>query len=264
MSSSRPSSSSAPPPSSSRLEAPSEPTAWRRRWSAFVAAPAYPPNAADLRTISIVGVEMPFRAAVAIVVVTFAILLDYTRVLIPPSVQAVGLSAEGMRFQAFERFLLFGVVPLAVVLVIFRDSPARYGVRLGDWRWGVSLLFAGIVLMTPVVVGLAGLDAFRDYYSTSRASVPDLLMTYTVDLVPSEFLLRGFLMFALMRVFGGIGLLLATMPFVFAHIGKPAIETYSTMFGGLVYGWVNWRTGSIAYSAAAHIYIVTLLHVLTG
>jgi membrane protease YdiL (CAAX protease family) len=66
------------------------------------------------------------------------------------------------------------------------------------------------------------------------------------------------------RVYGGIGVLMATMPFVFAHLGKPEIETFSTLFGGMVYGWVDWRTGSILYSAAAHVYIVTLLVTLSG
>jgi membrane protease YdiL (CAAX protease family) len=65
-------------------------------------------------------------------------------------------------------------------------------------------------------------------------------------------------------VYGGIGVLMATMPFVFAHLGKPEIEVFSTLFGGLAYGWLNWRTGSILYSAAAHIWILTILLVATS
>jgi membrane protease YdiL (CAAX protease family) len=33
----------------------------------------------------------------------------------------------------------------------------------------------------------------------------------------------------------------------------------STLVGGLAFGWLNWRTGSILYSAAAHVFILTLL-----
>jgi membrane protease YdiL (CAAX protease family) len=169
-----------------------------------------------------------------------------------------------MRFQSLERFVLFGMIPLGVVLVVFRDRPTRYGLRLGDWRWGLSLLVLGIVLMTPVVVALTGLPAFRGYYAPSVAPVPDLLLTHSLDLFSAEFLIRGFLMFPLIRLFGGIGLLIATLPFTFSHLGKPEIETFSTLFGGLVYAWVDWRTGSILYSAAAHVYIVTLLVVLAA
>ncbi|HVL54026.1 MAG TPA: CPBP family intramembrane glutamic endopeptidase [Vitreimonas sp.] len=235
----------------------------RRSWSSFIAAPAYPPSAGDLRTISVVGIEMPFRAAVAISVVTMLVLFDYSRTFIPESIRALGLAAEGLRFQALERVVLYGLVPLAVILLVFRDRPGRYGLRVGDWRWGLSLAALGMVVMTPVVMVLAALPSFQAYYSLSGAGTPELLVTHALDLVPSEFVFRGFLMFTLIRVVGGMGVLIATLPFVFAHLGKPEIETFSTLFGGMVYGWVNWRTGSIAYSAVAHVYIVTLLLVLT-
>ena len=51
-------------------------------------------------------------------------------------------------------------------------------------------------------------------------------------------------MFALIRVVGPIGILLATLPFAFGHLGKPELETLSTVIGGFAYGWLDWRTGS--------------------
>jgi membrane protease YdiL (CAAX protease family) len=56
----------------------------------------------------------------------------------------------------------------------------------------------------------------------------------------------------------------AVVPFVFSHLGKPDLETFSTLFGGIAFGWLNWRTGSIVYSAAAHIFILTLVIVAVG
>jgi membrane protease YdiL (CAAX protease family) len=225
----------------------------------LVSAPAYPPEPDDLRTVRFFGLELPFRASLAIVVVTLAVLLDYSRTFIPEPIRALGVGAEGLRYQAIERVVLFLVVPLAVVILGFRDSPARYGIRLGDWRAGIGLIGVGCALMTPVVLLLASLPDFRAYYGPSIASLPDLLITHTLDLISAEFLLRGFLMFALLRVIGPIGLLVVQFPFVFGHLGKPEIELFSTLFGGLVYAWVDWRTGSILWSALAHIYIVTLL-----
>jgi uncharacterized protein len=236
----------------------------RRAWRRFVTAPEYPPAAGDLRAFSLAGLELPLRASLAVAIATFAILFDYSRTFIPESVQELGFAAEGMRFQAVERGVLFGLTPLAVVLLVFRDRPSRYGLTLGDWRWGIGLTVLGIVLMTPVVMWLASLPDFRAYYAPSVAPVGDLLITYGLDLFASEFLLRGFLMFALLRVIGPFGLLVATMPFVFAHLGKPEIELFSTLFGGLVYAWVDWRTGSIVWSVIAHTYIVTLLVTLSA
>lgn len=229
-----------------------------------VASPAYPAEPADLRTIRVFGLDLPVRASVAIAFVTFAILFDYSRTFIPEPIRALGLGAEGLRYQSIERVILFLLVPLAIVLLGFRDDPARYGLRLGDWRWGIGLILVGCALMTPVVMFLAGLPDFRAYYAPTLGPVPDLVVTHTLDLVSAEFLVRGFLMFALLRVMGPVALLVVQFPFVLAHLGKPEIELFSTLFGGFVYAWVDWRTGSILWSALAHVYIVTLLVVLSA
>jgi membrane protease YdiL (CAAX protease family) len=242
----------------------SRPSLVRRLATAFVGAPSYPPNAADLRPVTVLGLEMPFRAAIAVVVVTLAILFDYSRSFIPEYIQDLGRAAEAMRFQAAERTLLFGVVPLLIVVLVFRDRPSRYGMRIGDWRWGLGLGLAGCAVMTPIVLALAQNTMFREYYAVSAATPVDHVITNVLDLVPAEFVMRGFFMFALIRVYGGIGVLIATMPFVFAHLGKPEIEVFSTLFGGLAFGWLNWRTGSILYSAAAHIWILSVLQIATG
>lgn len=235
-----------------------------RLYEGFVAGPQYPPEPADLRTVSVFGVELPVRASVAIVVATLAILFDYSRTFIPESIRELGLAADGLRYQSIERLVLFLLVPLAIVVFGFRDNPGRYGLRLGDWRWGLGLIAVGIALMTPVVIFLASLPDFRAYYAPSLAPVPDLIITNAIDLISAEFVLRGFLMFALIRVIGPIAVLIVQFPFVLAHLGKPEIELFSTLFGGFVYAWVDWRTGSILWSALAHIYIVTLLVVLSA
>jgi membrane protease YdiL (CAAX protease family) len=240
------------------------PTARHRLTTSLAGSPTYPPDAADRRTVSILGLEMPLRASVAIALVTIALVLDYSRTFIPEAIQDLGRAAEANRYQAIERAILFGIVPLAVVLLAFRDRPGRYGLRLGDWRAGIALGLLGCAVMTPVALALAQVPSFRDYYAVSWAPPLDLVVTHALDLVAAEFLVRGFLLFALVRVFGGAGVLIATLPFVFAHLGKPEVELFSTLFGGMVYGWVNWRTGSILYSGVAHVYIVTLLLVAVG
>jgi membrane protease YdiL (CAAX protease family) len=51
------------------------------------------------------------------------------------------------------------------------------------------------------------------------------------------------------------------MPFTFAHLGKPELELFSTLGGGMVYGWLAWRTGSIVWGSIGHVYILTLVTV---
>jgi membrane protease YdiL (CAAX protease family) len=66
-------------------------------------------------------------------------------------------------------------------------------------------------------------------------------------------------MLTLVRVVGPIGVLIAAWPFVFAHLGKPDLELFSTLGGGLVYGWLAWRTRSVVWGAIGHTYILTLV-----
>lgn len=230
----------------------------------FTAAPTYPATDGDRRTVRIAGLELPLRATTAIGVAVLVLLFDFTRTAIPEPVQDLGRAAAAIRYNAFERTILFGLVPLLVVVLAFRDRPSAYGLRLGDWRWGATMAGLGCLVMTPIVLALAAQPDFRAYYAISWAPTDYLLLTHVADLLPAEFLFRGFLLFALLRAMGPVGLVVATIPFVFVHLGKPEVELFSTMLGGLVYGWLNWRTGSIVWSAAAHIYILTLAVAAVG
>lgn len=233
----------------------------RRAWDAFTAGPSYPAEPADLRTVAVVGLRLPVRASVAIVVVIFALLFDYTRTFIPAGVVVGGNEPTAMLAIALQRVVLFGLIPLAVVVLGFRDRPSRYGLTLGDWRWGAALILIGCVVMTPVVLWFATQPDVRAFYAPNDGPIGQLLLSNALDLTAAEFLFRGFLMLTLVRVIGPFGVLVATMPFVFSHLGKPELELLSTLAGGLVYGWLTWRTRSIVWGSLGHLYILTLLTV---
>ena len=226
--------------------------------------PDYPPDDRDRRTFRLAGLELPTRATVVVVAVILLVIFDFQRTLIPDELVRYDRNPGIQRLQALSRLVLFFLVPLAIVGLAFRDAPSRYGLRLGDWRWGIGLAVLGCVVMTPVVVLFSGSAEFRDYYAPSMDPLPSLLFTNTLDLVSTEFLYRGFLMLALARVLGPIALVVALFPFTFTHLTKPEIELLSTFAGGAVYGWLTWRTGSILWGALAHIYIVTLIIVLAS
>jgi membrane protease YdiL (CAAX protease family) len=231
---------------------------------AFTAGPAYEATDADRRTIRVMGLDLPLRATTAILVVTLVVLFDFSRTAIPAEIQAIGRAAAAMRYQALERLILCGLVPALVVLLAFRGRLTDYGFGIGDWRWGLGLAVIGCVLMTPLILALGSNPLFSGYYGVSAAPVGDLLATEAIDLIPSEFLIRGFLMFTLLRTIGPLGLVVAQLPFVFTHLGKPEIELFSTLFGGTVFGWLNWRTRSIWWSALAHVYVQTLVVAVAG
>lgn len=229
--------------------------------------PDYPPNEADLRDVRLFGLAFPRRASVAILAVTAVILVDQLRWLVPPdraTMLPLGDFSLGLMPVPIARFVLFLVAPLAIVLLGFRDDPRRYGLRLGDWRWGSALLVAGLAIMTPIILALATLDSFRHFYGVAALPFTWALDNHLVELVPAEFLLRGFLMFTLWRRIGPLALVVTLIPFVLTHLGKPDVELWSTFIGGSIFAWLNWRTGSIVWSALGHVYVLTLMEVAVG
>ena len=230
-------------------------------WWHLTIGPEYQPSKADAREAPLFGLLLPRRATVAVFGATALILLDQAPVLVP-LFPAGGIF--GLRPLTLERFVLFLVAPLAIVLGGFRDDPRRYGLRLGDRRWGAGLLAAGLIVMTPIILGLSGLESFRAFYSVAEVPLATALANNLAELIPAEFLLRGFLMFALWRRIGPLALVVVQVPFVLTHIGKPDVELWSTFIGGSIFAWLDWRTGSILWSALGHVYVLTLLLVAVG
>jgi membrane protease YdiL (CAAX protease family) len=231
-------------------------------WWRLTIGPEYEPSAADRRDVTLFGLALPARATVAILLSTALLLVDSLQILVPSGDAA---AFGGLQPLKLERFVVFLVVPAAVVVLGFRDGLPRYGLRLGDWRWGGGLLIAGLVAMTPIILALSGLPSFRAFYGGGPA-VPlgVALANNLVELVPAEFLLRGFLMFALWRRIGPLALVVVQVPFILIHIGKPDVELWSTFIGGAVFAWLDWRTGSILWSALGHVYVLTLMLVAVG
>jgi membrane protease YdiL (CAAX protease family) len=230
----------------------------RRLVDAFLGSPDYPPEPADAATATIVGLRLPIRATVAICVMVAGLLLDFHRDFMPREL-VYSRAPEVLRIATMQRFVLIGLVPLAVVLFLFRDDPRRYGLRIGDWRAGLTLAGIGTAVMLPLVIWAGHQPDFASYYAPSTATPTNVVITNVLDVSAAEFCFRGFLMFALMRTVGPLGVVLAAVPFTFAHLGKPELETVSTLLGGTIFGWLDWRTGSILYSAAAHAIILSVV-----
>ncbi|MDY7075471.1 MAG: CPBP family intramembrane glutamic endopeptidase [Chloroflexota bacterium] len=160
--------------------------------------------------------------------------------------------------KAYDRMLLFLGVPLLVILLIFRESPADYGFRLGDWKAGLVLTAAGCGMMALIMSFVARSSEFQSYYGHRAQSGIPVPLDTALDLFGWEFLLRGFLLFALYPVCGPYAILLQAVPFTIAHYGKPELETLSCIFGGSAFGYVAWRTRSFLYPFLIHWFMATL------
>jgi membrane protease YdiL (CAAX protease family) len=210
-------------------------------------------TAADTpRTVNVAGLPLPMRETVVALVTTLVLVIDYYHPL-----WLLNLPIGPAASTGIARVGLFLAVPL-VTLLLLGERPSEYGLRLGDWRMGLAVAVGLAVLVTPIVLLAAGLADFEDYYATQEAG-PLAIVSRLFDVGSAEFLFRGFLMWTLVRTAGPVGVVLATFPFVFTHLGKPELETLSTFFGGLGFGWLAWRTRSVLYGTLLHAYVINLV-----
>jgi membrane protease YdiL (CAAX protease family) len=197
---------------------------------------------------------LDWKIAVLTVVSTLLLMLDFYHVqLLPWARWFPGWSATGFSTKILDRTLLYFVVPMLIILAIFRRRPSEYGFGLGDWRAGIVITLGGILLIAPILWWVGrGDPAMQAYY---RSMLPGLPWNTLLDLFGWEFLFRGWLLFGYARKFGPEAIWLQAVPFALAHIGKPEVETLSTIFGGFAFGWVAWRTRSFVYPLLIHWFV---------
>ncbi|RJP53382.1 MAG: hypothetical protein C4557_04780, partial [Anaerolineaceae bacterium] len=94
----------------------------------------------------------------------------------------------------WDRVILYLVIPLLIVLILFRENPREYGFSFGDWKLGLAYTALGILLMAPVIYYLGrGDEAMKSYYERFLSGLP---WTTFLDLIGWEFFFRGWILFA--------------------------------------------------------------------
>jgi membrane protease YdiL (CAAX protease family) len=168
--------------------------------------------------------------------------------------------------KAYDRMILYFVIPMLVILLLFRDKPADYGFQLGDWRRGLMWTVIGCIGMAVILWFLAKTPAMQRYYDAKAPeSTPYLIYINAVDLFGWEFMWRGFVLFGLAQVIGpGPAIWLQAVPFAFMHLGKPEIEAITTIFGGAAFGFVAWQSGSFLYPFLIHWFIASFTMLLAS
>ncbi len=159
-------------------------------------------------------------------------------------------------------FLLFGIIPLLIVRVLFRESPREYGLRVGDWKAGLlmtGILFPviAICLLLPAshtaeirAVYPFDSEALHSAGAYARLQLLRNIFFYTAW----EFLFRGFLLFGLRRYVGDwLAISIQTVPSCLWHIGMATGEVLSSIAGGILFGIMALRTNSILWPLLLHI-----------
>jgi membrane protease YdiL (CAAX protease family) len=168
--------------------------------------------------------------------------------------------------KEYDRVILYFIMPLLVISWLFRESPATYGLQWGNWRTGLAWTLAACLGMAIILWFLARTPSMQKYYD-ARAPRETVRLIYLtgVDLLGWEFVWRGFLLFGMARIIGpGPAILFQAVPFAFMHLGKPEVETLSTIFGGIGFGFVAWQTQSFIYPWFIHWFIAALTKLIAS
>jgi len=163
---------------------------------------------------------------------------------------------------ATGQIAVYVVAPVLAIKLVFRQSLADYGVKVGGMfsYWWLYLAMFG--LMMPLVVILAHTESFRETYPFFRppaeADDPWRQMLvwelfYALQFCALEFFFRGFLLHGLKHRFGPYAILVSMIPYCMIHFEKPMPETFGAIGAGIVLGFMSLKTRSIWMGAALHI-----------
>jgi membrane protease YdiL (CAAX protease family) len=165
-------------------------------------------------------------------------------------------------YQNLAALVLLAILPMLLARFALRKRLHEQGVALGDWRFGLKALFAGIVVLTPLLyVGSFDPAIQREYPLTKLAGcATDLFvlweLTYLVYYIAWEYFFRGFNLFLLQERWGATAAILyQTVPSTLLHIGKPQTEMMAAIAGGLLFGALAIRTRSMLYPLLLHWYV---------
>lgn len=205
------------------------------------------------RTFRLAGLDLDLRATVALVATTLLLTVERYHNIGPAT-----SSIEAARQMAVEGIVYYLVIPMAVIILVFGESPRTYGFRLGEWRLGLKISAVILAVVLPLVALAARTPEMQGYYASDGGNWLPTIPSIAAGLLGWEFLFRGFLLFSLVPLLGPNAIVVQAVPFAVAHLGKPEIETLTTIVGGTVFGWVAWRTRSMLYPYLIHVSIYAL------
>lgn len=184
----------------------------------------------------------------------------------PGSRRPVGLEA-GVTW-AVACMVGYSLVPMLIVVLLHRRSPAAVGWRLGGvlrHLWVYVLLY---LAMLPAILLVSERPAFIRTYPFVRGAADDLRTllwwetAYVLQFFALESFFRGYLLFTLERRFGWNAVFVMTVPYCLIHVHKPLPEALGAIGAGLVLGFLALRFRSWLGGALLHAMVAVTMDLL--
>lgn len=162
--------------------------------------------------------------------------------------------------KIWSAFFLMGVFPALIVKFVFKENLRDYGFTLGI----VKRTAFNICLFLPIMLAIGwfsgNTQAFYNVYpynplaglSPTAFAIHSLLYLFLYYLA-WEFMFRGFIQIGLTEKLGAVpAILIQVVASTMLHYGHPASETFGCIAGGLLWGFLVYRTKSIYTGWAQH------------
>ena len=164
-------------------------------------------------------------------------------------------------------YLLFTSV---LIKFIIKEKISNFGFRIGDKK-GFYYVILFLMFMIPILWIVSSVPEFSEKYPHLQLAKGDYKVFFIYEvgmlfyLLAWEFVFRGYLLFGLFKKFNYYAILIQMIPFVILHNGKPVLETFSAILGGIILGYLAIKTSSFFYGFLVHfgiMFIIDLLSVL--
>lgn len=156
-------------------------------------------------------------------------------------------------------FFAFFIIGILIIKLLLKEKVSDYGLQIGDYKTGLKYSFIFLFVMIVLIWIVSASPAFAEKYPhlSDAKSNWNILLIYELGMLiymfAWEFIWRGFTLFGLEKKFGYYSVLIQMIPFVILHNGKPFLETFGAIFGGIALGILALRTRSFYYCVLIHI-----------
>ena len=144
--------------------------------------------------------------------------------------------------------LCFLLVPMTTLALLGHDPFAP--LQLGRWRLIWPHVLLGLFAILGSAFAMAHMTSFRQAYGIAVGW--ELALATLVGMLCLEYFFRGYLVLALFERLGWWAALLAAVPYVLVHVGKPTEELVASVPFALYLSYLAVRSGSILYGVALH------------
>jgi membrane protease YdiL (CAAX protease family) len=160
------------------------------------------------------------------------------------------------------------LAPMAIILLVMRESPTRYGFRVYLTARTLAVYGGLLVIMLLPLYWASQQPSFVNRYPLVNDLGGDWGRIWTWEVTRAlrfvclEFFFRGFLLFGIEKRFGYNAVAVAALPYGVIHYGKPFPEALGAIVAGAALGTLALRTRSIAGGAILHASVATSMDLL--